>query len=81
MLTAINLGIAAPGFFYIAALLLQDVSGVKPALEVPAAELSLGVLLVAGALSRLLEFDLVMRKLRSSERRSCGQSVYLVGGR
>src|SRR5579862_4707431 len=76
MLAAINLGIGAPVFFYITARLLNNVCGVKPPFEMPAAELSFRVFLVAGALPRLLEFNLVIWKLRSGLRYSSGgQSV------
>ncbi len=52
MLATIDLGIGSPGFFCVAAGLLQNVSGIKPALQVAAAKLSLLVFFVAGALSR-----------------------------
>jgi hypothetical protein len=63
MLTAVDLGIFSPGLFGVAAGLLLHVFRVEPALEMAAAELALGVLLVTGALSRLLDLDLVPGKL------------------
>jgi hypothetical protein len=66
MFAAIHFCIAPPGLLHIAASLLQRVGGVKPALEMPSAKLALLVLLVASPLSRLLHFDFVVRKLRSS---------------
>src|ERR1700693_948036 len=77
MLTAIHLRIRSPGLFRIATALFDHVSRVEPALEVPAAELALGVLLIAGTLFRLLDFHFVMWKLRGSSRGfGCGQSSY-----
>lgn len=79
MFAAINLGIVAPGLLYVTTSLFQHVRSVEPALEMPAAELSLGILLVAGTLPRLLDLDLVMRKLRRSLRSGgcgCGQGIY-----
>ncbi len=64
MLTAIDLGIFSPGLFGIAAGLLLHVFRVEPALEMTAAELALGVLLIAGALPRLLDLDPVPGELR-----------------
>ena len=61
MLAAIHLGIATPSLLDIATDLFQHVSRVKPALEMPAAELTLLVLLVASSLSRLFDLDLVIR--------------------
>ena len=63
MLAAIDLGIWSPGSFRIAAGLLDDVSRVKPALQMATAEFSFFVFFVAGALSGLFDFHLVMRKL------------------
>src|SRR5579862_8568357 len=70
VLAAINLGIFSPGFFRVAALLLQHIVGVEPALQMSAAELALFVLLVAGPLSALLELHFVMRQLGNSYRAS-----------
>ncbi len=70
MLAAIHFGIRAPGLFGIAASLFDDIRGVKPSLEMAAAEFSLGVFFIAGALPRLLEFHFVVRKLRGSD---CGR--------
>src|ERR1051325_7509695 len=64
MLAAIHFGVRSPGFFGVAAGLLQHVSGIKPALQVPPAELPFLILFVAGALPGLLYFDLMMGKLR-----------------
>src|ERR1700757_2572633 len=50
---AVNFGAGSPRFFGIAARLLEDVRGIEPALQMAAAELSLFVLLVAGALPGL----------------------------
>ncbi len=59
---AIDFGVSSPGFFCVAASLFDHVGGVEPALQVSTAEFAFGVFLVAGALSRLLEFDFVMRE-------------------
>src|SRR3981081_1072666 len=66
MLAAVDLCIRTPGLLRVPASLLQYVNGIDPPLQVPAAELSLLVFLVTGTLSRLLDLDLVMRKLRRS---------------
>jgi hypothetical protein len=79
MFTAIDFGIASPSLLHIAASLLQDISSVEPVLEMAATELAFFVLLVAGALSWLLDFDFVIGKLRGSRcARSygCGQKVH-----
>jgi hypothetical protein len=68
MFAAINFGIRPPGLFGVAASLLDHIFRVEPALQMSAAEFSLFVLLVAGALPRLLNLDLVMGKLRRSLR-------------
>src|SRR5947209_4237692 len=51
MFTAINFGVFAPRLLHVAAVLFFDIAGVKPALQVTAAELAFGVFFVAGALS------------------------------
>jgi len=61
MLAAIHLGVASPGLFHITTFLLQHVGQVIPALQMPAAELALGVFFVTGALSQLLDFDFMIR--------------------
>jgi len=79
MLAAINFRIAPPSLLYIAASLLEHIGGIEPALEMPAAKLALLVLLVASPLSRLLDFDLVVRELRRSQRArgyGCRQKVH-----
>ena len=68
MFAAVNLGVWAPGFFSIAAGLLDYVLAVEPALQMAAAKFTFFVFLVAGALSGLLDFDFMMRKLRRSLR-------------
>jgi hypothetical protein len=79
MFAAIDFRIAPPGFLHIAASLLQHIRGVEPALQVSTAKLAFLVLLVAGPLSRLLDLDLVVGKLRRSQcarGRGCGQKVH-----
>jgi len=66
MFAAIDFGIASPSLLHITASLLQHIGGIEPALEMPATELAFLVLLVAGPLSRLLDFDLVVGELRGS---------------
>jgi len=66
MLAAVYLGVFAPSFLCVATGLFDHIRGVEPALQMSAAELPFFVLLVAGTLSRLLNLDLVMRKLRRS---------------
>lgn len=66
MLTSIYLRVRSPGFFRVAAGLLDHVGGIKPALQMSAAEFAFGVFFVAGTLSRLLDFHFVMGKLRRS---------------
>ena len=63
MLAAIHFGIRPPGFFCIAACLLDHVRGVEPALQVSTTELALFVFLVAGPLSNFFDLNFVMRKL------------------
>src|SRR5206468_12135587 len=60
----VNFAIVAVGFANVAAGLLQYVGGVEPALQVATAQLALRVLLIAGALQRLLVLHLVFGKLR-----------------
>src|ERR1700693_5960584 len=64
MFATIYFRIRPPGFFGVAARLLDHIRGVEPALQMSATELALGVFFVTGSLSRLLEFYFVMRKLR-----------------
>ena len=66
MFAAIYLGIAPPSLLDIATGLFQHVGRVKPAFEMPAAELAFLVLFVASSLSRFFDFDFVVRELRSS---------------
>jgi hypothetical protein len=68
VLTAVNFGVRPPGFFNVAAGLLDHVSSVGPAFQMAAAELAFLVLLVAGALPVLFDLDLMMGKLRRSLR-------------
>ena len=63
MLAAIHFRTGSPGFLGVAAGLLYNVGGIKPALEMASAEFTLGILFVAGTLPGLLDFHLVMRKL------------------
>jgi hypothetical protein len=67
MLAAVDLGVAAIGLFHVTACLLQHIIGIIPALQMAAAQLTLLVFLVTGALSRLLYFDFMMRELFSFE--------------
>lgn len=79
MLAAIDFRIAAPSLLHITTGLLQDIGSVKPAFEMTAAKLAFFVLLVASPLSRLLNFDFVLGKLRRSLRArgyGCGQKVH-----
>src|SRR5581483_5497386 len=62
-LAAINFGVRSPRLLDVAALLLQHVGHVIPAFQMAAAELAFRILLVAGALSGFLDFDLVIGKL------------------
>ena len=68
MLAAVDFGVFAPGFLCVATGLLNHVRSVEPTLQMSAAELAFLVLLVTGSLSRFLNLDLVMRKLRRSLR-------------
>ena len=79
MFATIDFGIAAPSFFDIPAGLLQDIGSVEPAFEMTAAKLAFFVLLVASPLSRFLNFDFVLGKLRRSlhaRAYGCGQYVH-----
>src|SRR5580658_420262 len=81
MFAAVDLGVRSPGFFGVAAGLLDDVGRVEPAFQMAAAELAFFVFLVTGALPGLFDFDFMMRKLSWSLRaRSCdfasSQSAY-----
>jgi hypothetical protein len=66
MLAAVDLGIRTPRLLRVPASPLQYVNGIEPPLQVPTAELSLFIFLVARTLPRLLNLDLMMRKLRRS---------------
>src|ERR1700758_5458008 len=81
---AIDLRIATPRFFDAAALLLERIGGVKPALQMATAKLAFLVFFVAGALARLLDFDFMVRKLLQSMRdcgfTSCQREVPLFHG-
>jgi hypothetical protein len=66
MLATIDLGVWSPSFFRVATGLFDHIRGIEPALQVSAAEFALGVVFVAGALSRLLDLHFVMGKLRRS---------------
>lgn len=68
MLAAIHFGVRTPGFFRVAAGMLDYVLRVEPAFQVAAAEFAFFVFFVAGTLSGLLNFDFMMRKLRRSLR-------------
>src|SRR5712671_5992707 len=61
----INFPVGPPCLLNAAALLLEHVGGVEPALQVSAAEFALVVCFVAGALTRLLDLDLMVGKLRN----------------
>ena len=63
MLAAIHFRILSPSLRHIAARLLDGVGDVIPAFEMSAAEFAFSVQLIAGALSRFLDFDFVMGKL------------------
>jgi hypothetical protein len=63
VLATVYFSVVPPCAGYITAFLLNHISGVKPALQMSAAELAFGVLLVTGALSQLFEFDFMIRKL------------------
>ena len=79
MFAAIDFSIAAPSLLHITARLLEDIGSVEPAFEVTAAKLALLVLLVASPLSRFLNFDFVLGKLRRSlhaRAYGCGQYVH-----
>src|SRR5579862_202492 len=69
MLAAVNFRVASPGFFRVAASFFNHVFRIEPAFQMAAAEFALLVFLIAGALTRLLDFDFMMRKLRRSLRR------------
>src|SRR5450432_1388976 len=60
---AVDFGLRSPGFLHVAALALDGVGHVGPELQMAAAEFSLFVFLVAGALPGLLDLDLVVREL------------------
>ena len=68
MLAAVDFGVLAPRFLGVATGLFDHVRSIEPALQVSAAELAFLVLLVAGPLSRFLNLDLVLWKLRRSSR-------------
>src|ERR1700683_2351040 len=72
VLATIDLSIRAPGLFRVPASLFQDVGGIEPALQMAATEFSLLIFLVAGALPRLLDLDLVLGKLRNILRARSG---------
>ena len=72
MFAAIDLSLRSPGFFSIAAGLLDYVLAVEPALQMAAAEFSFFVLLVAGALPCLLDLDLMVGELRNILRARSG---------
>ena len=63
-LATINLSVGSPSFLGATALPLENVGGIKPAFQVAAAEFALVVCFVAGALTGLLDLDLVIGKLR-----------------
>jgi len=66
MFAAIDFRITTPGLLYVTTRLFEDVGYIKPALQMSAALLSLGVFFIAGALPWLLNFYFVMRKLGRS---------------
>src|ERR1700730_1304049 len=72
VLATIDFGVGSPGLFRIAASLFENVRGIEPALQMPAAEFALLIVLVAGALPRLLDFDLMVGKLRNILRARSG---------
>jgi len=61
MLAAIHLGIASPGLLHVPTFLLKNVAHVKPAFQMPTTKFAFGVLFIAGALSQLFDFDLMIR--------------------
>src|ERR1700681_4928939 len=65
---AIHFGVRSPGFLHVTAFLFEHVGGVEPAFQVSSAELALFVFLVAGTLSRFLDLDFVVGKLRNRAR-------------
>src|SRR5579863_3814208 len=80
---AINLCVGAPGLGHITASSLLHIRRVKPALEMAAAELALGILLIARALPQLLDLHLVMGELWDCPRNcgsACSQRRYPRGG-
>src|SRR6267378_8330477 len=60
----INFPFGAQCLFDAAALLLEHVGSIEPPLQMSAAEFSFVVCFIAGALSRLLDFDLMVGKPR-----------------
>src|SRR6202023_723822 len=62
----------SPGLLHITAFLFEHVHSVEPAFQMSATELALIVFLVAGTLSRRLDVDFVIRKLRNRAR-DCGR--------
>src|ERR1022692_499091 len=68
VLAAVDLGIRPPGLFRVAAGLLDHILRVEPAFQMAAAEFALFVFLVAGALTGLLDLDLMVGKLGRSLR-------------
>jgi len=74
---AVYLGVWAPGFFRVTTGLLDYISGIKPTLQMAAAEFSLVIFFVTSALSRLLGFYLMMGKLLDHWgcRSSCGHKA------
>src|SRR6266581_5431436 len=73
MLAAVNFGLWPVLLFHIAAGLLFDIGAVIPALEMSGADLALGIFFIAGTLTGLLYFYLVVWKLGwSAFRRLCG---------
>ena len=79
MFAAIDFSIAPPSLLYITASLLQNIGRIEPAFEMPAAELTFFIFFIAGPLSRLLDFHLVVWKLRRSLRANsycCSQKVH-----
>src|SRR5580765_638660 len=59
----IDFPVGSPGLLGTTAFLLEHVGAIKPALQVSAAELTLVISFVAGALTWLLDLDFVVGKL------------------
>ena len=79
MLAAVHFSILSPSLRHVAARLFDRVGHVIPAFEMSAAEFAFGIQLIAGALSRFLDFDFVMGKLVGCN--ACGPAGFGCGQR